>query len=416
MPQDARPAIAGPGRICSVPNFLYNAFAMEYVPRDELERRWARVRRFMDCDALIVLQNVDQFYLSGTVQDGVLWFPAEGEPVFAVRKSLSRAVTESALTNIVALKKYSELPDLIPSPGERLGLEFDVVPVAVHQQIAKAFPNRGFVDASPSLRQARSVKTEFEIDQIRRAARMVDKAFLDVPTQLREGIREFELAARIEYVMRMEGHQGFTRLRRFNMEMHYGAVAFGDTSAYPHSFDGPVGVRGLYPAVPLMAGRKPLVRGEPVMVDIVGGCGGYIADGSRAYSLGEPSEKVRHTHEFILELNAWLEEQLKPGNVPSEIYAKAQERLAGSECAPHFMGAGDNKVRFIAHGVGLELDEFPVIAPRFDEPLEPGVVLAMEPKVFYPGIGGAGVENTFVITESGCERLMIAPQEWVSVA
>ncbi len=325
-------------------------------------------------------------------------------------------MTESALTNIVALKKYSELPDLIPSPGERLGLEFDVVPVAVHQQIAKAFPNRGFVDASPSLRQARSVKTEFEIDQIRRAARMVDKAFLDVPTQLREGIREFELAARIEYVMRMEGHQGFTRLRRFNMEMHYGAVAFGDTSAYPHSFDGPVGVRGLYPAVPLMAGRKPLVRGEPVMVDIVGGCGGYIADGSRAYSLGEPSEKVRHTHEFILELNAWLEEQLKPGNVPSEIYAKAQERLAGSECAPHFMGAGDNKVRFIAHGVGLELDEFPVIAPRFDEPLEPGVVLAMEPKVFYPGIGGAGVENTFVITESGCERLMIAPQEWVSVA
>ena len=388
---------------------------MEYVPRDELERRWARVRRFMDCDGLIVLQNVDQFYLSGTVQDGVLWFPVEGEPVFAVRKSLFRARKESALKNIVALKKYSELPDLIPSPGEVLGLEFDVVPVVLHRQIAKAFPNREFVDASPSLRQARSVKTEFEIEQIRRAARMVDKAFLDVPTQLREGLQEYELGARIEYVMRMEGHQGFTRLRRFNMEIHYGAVAFGDTSAYPHSFDGPVGVRGLYPAVPLMAGEKPLVRGEPVMIDIVGGCGGYIADGSRAYSLGEPSEKVRDTHTFILELNAWLEEQLKPGNIPSEIYAKVQERLTGTDYAPHFMGAGSNKVRFIAHGVGLELDEFPVIAPRFDEPLEPGVVLAMEPKVFYPGIGGAGVENTFVITEDGCECLMSAPQEWVSV-
>ncbi len=387
---------------------------MEYVPREELERRWARVRRFMDCDALLLVQNVDQFYLSGTVQDGVLWFPLEGEPVFAVRKSVSRAKTESPLTNIVGFRKYSELAGLFPS-AEVVGLEFDVVPVAVHRQISKAFPDLEFVDASLSLRRARSVKTEFEIDHIRQAARMVDAAFLDIPGQLREGIAEFELGARIEYVMRMEGHQGFTRLRRFNMEMHYGAVSFGDTSAYPHSFDGPVGVRGLYPAVPLMAGRKTLVRGEPVMVDIVGGHGGYIADGSRAYSLGEPSTQVADTHAFILELNAWLEEQLKPGNVPGEIYAKAQERLAGSDYATHFMGAAENQVRFIAHGVGLELDELPVIAPRFDEPLEPGVVLAMEPKIFYPGVGGAGIENTFVITETGCERLMKAPEEWISV-
>ncbi len=389
---------------------------MEYVPREELERRWARVRRFMDCDALLLLQNVDQFYLSGTVQDGVLWFPLEGEPVFAVRKSVSRAKTESALKNIVGFRKYSELEGLFPPVGEVVGLEFDVVPVAVHRQISKAFPNLEFVDASLPLRRARSVKTEFEIEHIRQAARMVDAAFLDIPGQLREGIAEFELGARIEYVMRMEGHQGFTRLRRFNMEMHYGAVSFGDTSAYPHSFDGPVGVRGLYPAVPLMAGRKTLVRGEPVMVDIVGGHGGYIADGSRAYSLGEPSPQVADTHAFILELNAWLEEQLKPGSVPSEIYAKAQERLAGSDYATHFMGAAENQVRFIAHGVGLELDELPVIAPRFDEPLEPGVVLAMEPKIFYPGVGGAGIENTFVITETGCERLMKAPEEWISVA
>ena len=390
--------------------------SMELVPRDELERRWSRVRGFMDSDALIVLQNVDQFYLSGTIADGVLWFPREGEPLFAVRKSLSRAKTESALAEVVGFSRYSELSDLIASPGEILGLELDVVPVAVYQQIIKAFPNRRYVDASLALRKARSVKTEFEIQQIRRAAGMLDRAFLDIPSQLREGIREFELAARIEYVMRMDGHQGFTRLRRFNMEIHYGAVAFGDTAAYPHNFDGPVGVRGLYPAVPLMGSRKELVRGEPVMVDVVGGAGGYIADGSRAYSLGEPSKKVSDTHKFILELNAWLEEQLKPGNIPSEIYRKAQERIAGTDYAPHFMGAAENQVRFIAHGVGLELDELPVIAPRFDDPLEPGVVLAMEPKVFYPGVGGAGVENTYVITESGSERLMKAPMEWVSVA
>ena len=388
---------------------------MEYVPKDELERRWKRVRRFMDCDALIILQNVDHFYLTGTVQDGVLWFPREGEPVYAVRKSYERAMTESPLENIVQFRRYSELPGLLPSPGDVLGVELDVVPVAVHRQISKVFPDAQFVDASMALRRARAVKTDFEIEQIRRAAAMLDKAFLDIPHQLTEGLREFELSARIEYVMRMEEHQGFSRIRRFNMELHYGAVSFGDTASYPHSFDGPGGVRGLYPAVPLSSSRKRLVRGEPIMVDIVGGSGGYIADASRAYSLGEPSKKVLETHTFILELKAWLEEQLMPGNVPSEIYAKTEERLRKTEYAPHFMGAGENRVRFVAHGVGLELDEMPVIAPRFDDPLEPGVVLAMEPKIFYPGLGGAGIENTYIITENGCECLTKAPEEWIAV-
>jgi Xaa-Pro dipeptidase len=215
-------------------------------------------------------------------------------------------------------------------------------------------------------------------------------------------------------VMRQAGHQGLVRVRRFNMEMYFGAVSFGDTAAYPHSFDGAVGVRGLYPAVPLMSSRKKLVRGEPIMIDIVGGHGGYLADGSRAYSLGSPSAKVMDTHHFILDLNAWLEEQLKPGNVPSEIYRKTLERLAETPYEPHFMGAAQNRVRFVAHGIGLELDEIPVIAPRFDDPLEPGVVLAMEPKIFYPGIGGAGVENSYIITESGCERLLASPMDWIT--
>lgn len=384
---------------------------MEYVPREELERRWTRVRQFMDCDALVVLQNVDEFYLTGTLQSGVLWFPREGEPVLAVRKSFERAKTESAVKNIVPLKTYSELPALIPNPGETLGFELDVVPVATYQQVSKYFSKSKIVDGSGALRTARSVKTAYEVECIRRAAQMLDKAFLDIPSQLREGLSEYELAARIEYVMRMDGHQGLSRVRRFNMEMFYGAVSFGETASYPHAFDGPVGVRGLYPAVPAMGGRKRLKRGEPVMVDVVGGYAGYIADGSRTYSLGPVSQQMQDTHEFILELNAWLEGQLRPGSVPGEVYSEIQARVAKTSFAPHFMGAVENQVRFVAHGVGLELDELPVIAPKFDTPLEPGVVLAVEPKIFYPGLGGVGVENTYVITAAGCELLLTCPQE-----
>src|SRR5215813_8220366 len=75
----------------------------EYVPREELERRWARIRRLMNCDSLIILQNVDQYYLTGTLQNGVLWFPREGEPLLAVRKSFERAKKESAVKRLFLL-------------------------------------------------------------------------------------------------------------------------------------------------------------------------------------------------------------------------------------------------------------------------------------------------------------------------
>jgi Xaa-Pro aminopeptidase len=164
-----------------------------------------------------------------------------------------------------------------------------------------------------------------------------------------------------------------------------------------------------------MGGRRKLGRGEPVMIDIVAGHGGYHADASRAYSVGPPSGEILETHQFILELNAWLESNLKAGAIPSEIYRLALERVEATRFKDFFMGAPQNQVRFIAHGIGLELDEIPVIAPRFDDPFEAGTVMAVEPKIFFPRIGGAGVENTYVIGELGCERLLEAPMEWVVV-
>jgi len=384
---------------------------LDYIPRSELETRWERVRRVMECDALIVLQNVGIFYLSGTTQAGVLWFPREGEPVLAVRKSYERAQAESALKNVVPFRSYSELSSLFPNPGETLGFELDVVPVSTYEQVARQFKTARLIDASLVLRKARGVKTPYEIECIRQAAQQLDRAFLDIPTQLREGMREIDLGARIEYVMRTAGHQGLTRVRRFNMEMHYGAVSFGDTAAYPHSFDGPVGVRGLYTAVPAMGGRKELRRGEPVIVDIVGGCAGYIADGTRVYSLGSLSQELQDAHAYVLDLNAWIEEQLIPGAIPGEIYTKVLERVAKSPYAARFMGAGENQVKFVAHSVGLELDELPVIAPRYDAPFEANTVMAVEPKIFFTGIGGVGTENTYVIRKGSPERLTTCGQE-----
>ena len=388
---------------------------MQSVPRQEIEKHWQRARQYMTCDALLVVQNADLFYLTGTVQNSVLWFPREGEPTLFVRKSYQRACDESPLKNIIAFKRYAEIPEKLSERVKQVGVEMDVVPVSTFEQLRKLFPDAEFVDCSTGLRKARSVKTAYEIDQIRIAAEMLDRAFLDIPQQLREGMGEYELAARIEYVMRMAGHQGLIRLRRFNFELHFGYVSFGGSTAYPHNFDGPVGARGLYPAVPAMGGWKRLVRHEPVMVDVCGGAGGYIADGSRTYSIGPLSEKMRDAHAFILDLNSWIETQLRPGAIPSAIYQEATDRAKAASFGPFFMGTGENQVSFVAHGVGLELDEIPVIAPKSDAPLESGVVLAVEPKIFFPEVGGVGVENTYVVTEAGGHRLTNAPMEIISV-
>src|SRR5712671_1622110 len=131
----------------------------EYLPREELERRWARVRQFMDCDALVLLQNVDQYYLTGTLQTGLLWFPREGEPLLAVRKSFERAKIESAVKNVVPLKTYSELPSLIPNPGATVGFELDVLPFATYQQVSKHFSKSKIVDGSAAVKSARGVKS-----------------------------------------------------------------------------------------------------------------------------------------------------------------------------------------------------------------------------------------------------------------
>jgi Xaa-Pro aminopeptidase len=383
---------------------------LDYLSRAELETRWARVRREMDSDSLIVVQTADLFYLTGTTQVGLLWFPLEGEPLLAVRKSYQRAKTESAVQNIVQLRSYSELSELIPAPGSTIGLELDVLPVSMYRQISRNFPNSQLVDGSMAIRRARAVKTPYEIECIRKAANQLDLMFADVTANLREGMMEYELCARIEYVMRMAGHQGMIRVRRFNMDMFYGAVSFGDTAAYPHAFDGPVGVRGRYTAIPAMGGIKKLQRGEPVVIDVVGGFAGYIADGTRVFSLGPLSAELHDAHQYVLELNSWIEDQLRPGAIPGELYSAVLDRVGKSPYASRFMGIGDNQVKFVAHSVGLELDEVPVIAPKYDVPFEAGNVMALEPKIFFSGIGGIGTENTYLIQNGHPERLTQFPQ------
>ena len=124
---------------------------------------------------------------------------------------------------------------------------------------------------------------------------------------------------------------------------------------------------------------------------------------------------MAEAHRFALDLNHEIELMLKPGALSSGIYQYALELVKSSPYANGFMGLGDSQVRFVGHGVGLELDELPVLAGGFDIPLEPGMTIAIEPKIFFPERGGVGIENTYLVTESGFENLTLFPEEITSI-
>ncbi|HYK88795.1 MAG TPA: Xaa-Pro peptidase family protein [Acidobacteriota bacterium] len=395
---------------------------MDLLPKSEAIARVRRMQAWMNdsaVDTLFILQNADQYYLSGTVQVGLFCLPVESDPVYLVQKSVSRARMESAWERIVPLAGLSKTMDVLSAEGfhrpQRIGLEMDVLPTSFYLRFKQLFPDVQFVDASGAIRKTRMTKSAYEIAQMRGAARMLSRAFDEIPGWARAGVTELEVSAQLEAFLRLQGHQGITRMRGFNHEIAYGTVSSGASASYPTCFPGPVGFIGLYPAILNGPSLRKLEAGNSLMVDIVGGSGGYIVDKTRTFSVEELDKEMYAAHEFVLSLNTDIEAMLRPGVTCSSIYRFSLDRVKDSRYAATFMGVGDSRVRFVGHGVGLELDEWPVLSPNSDAALEPGMTIAVEPKIFFPERGGVGIENTYLITEGGFEKLTPYCEEIIRV-
>jgi Xaa-Pro dipeptidase len=385
---------------------------MELLPGSEAEHRVGKLQGWMQdasIDAVLILQNTDLYYFSGTAQNGILCIPCTGDPVYLVSKSITRAREESVWKSILPLMKPEDAAHMLESEGiselKNIGLEMDVIPAALYFRICRAFPRSKFIDASEVIRSIRMIKSAYEVGQIRIAANMLMGAWERLPAWICEGATELEVLAQVEQYLRLHGHQGIQRTRGFNYEVGYGAFSAGPDACFPTSFAGATGFKGLYPAVSNTGSGRRLAVNEPLMVDVCGGYGGYLADATRTFAIGRLPADMREAHSWILELNAQMESMLKPGAECREIcdyaFSRAQEIPRGAS----FMGAGDNFTRFIGHAVGLELDELPVLSSKSSALLEPGMTLAIEPKIFFPDRGGVGIENMYLIKESGFEKL-----------
>lgn len=389
---------------------------MILTPREELAGRVVRLQKLLrekGVDGAVIVDNAGLFYFAGTVQRSWLFIPAEGDPVLLVKKSYARARQESALNNVLPLENIRELPSVLAGhgfgPPSCLGLELDVLPASDYLRFRQILPDARIVDISPLARSVRAVKSAFELELIKSAAALSQKMFSFAKELLQEGMTEVELAGSLEGFARRHGHVGYVRTRGFNMELVYGHLLAGENGAVPSFLESPTGGSGLTPAFPQGAGKRVIGRNEPVLIDYVTVLEGYMVDQTRVFCLGRLPEKLVRAHRAALEIQEMLKEKGKPGAVCGGLYELAAGMAEKYGLAGHFMGFPE-PVPFVGHGLGIELNELPVIARGSRTALEEGMVLALEPKFIFPE-GVVGIENTFVVTPGGLETLTVFEED-----
>ncbi len=390
------------------------------TPAAEIERRIGRLREELaraGLDAAVIVQHADLAYFSGTNQQAHLVVPADGEPRLLVRRVLERAQRESAIARIAPLRSLSglvaEIADMGIAAGARVGFELDVLPARAYLGYVERLQGIDVVDASAALRNVRAVKSAWDLEQMRVACEQVRRGAEAVPELIGAGVSEADVQLEVERVMRKAGHQGQLRFRGFNQEMHYGQILGGPSGAVPGYSDSPLCGPGPNPALGKGPDGHVLERGDTVIADLVGGHEGWLSDQTRTFAVGAPPADLAAAYDIAVAILRAVEERLAPGAPPSALHALAEEMAGAAGLGEHFMGAGAERVRFLGHGVGMEIDELPILAPGFDEPLVEGNVVAIEPKFVFPGRGAVGIENLYAVTASGYETLTTAPEELI---
>ena len=285
-----------------------------------------------------------------------------------------------------------------------MGLEMDILPAKRFFLYQKLFPDTELIDISGVIRETRMVKSEYEIDRIRAAAKMADGMYERVPEFLEAARTELELSIMVEAYYRKRGHPGIVPTRGFNLDTIYGHIMSGEDAALGSASPGPTGGRGLGPFYSQGAGMGAIKPHSPILIDYCANLNGYVSDSTRIFSLGNLKAPLEQAHGVMLEVQETLMQLGVPGARAKDLYQAALDIVEKAGFSRGFMGIPQG-VPFVGHGIGLELDEWPVIGKGAETVLEKGMVIAMEPKVVFPGEGVVGIENTFLVTEKGLEKI-----------
>ena len=382
---------------------------------DELKQRQDRIRSAMAArgvDAAIITGNVNLIYTCGQVISGYLYLPVKGESVLFVKRP-----NDMTGDNLHFIRKPEQIADIlrqngIEMPG-RLMLEGDELSYQDYCRLAACFPDCEILPCGTMvLHQVRNIKSDYELDIFRKSGLAHTRAYNQIPQLYKPGMTDIDFSIEIEHVMRKEGMLGNIRIFGQSMEIFMGSILTFDNAAKSSPYDFALGGGGADPSLPVGANGSVLNEGHSVMVDIGGNFFGYMCDMSRVFSIGRLPDEAYAAHQACLDVQAGFKKSAVPGAVCEDLYEMAKGIIAKSGFSDYFMGVSQ-KAGFIGHGIGLELNEQPVFAPRVKMKLEQGMVFALEPKIVLPGIGPVGIENSWIINSDGIEQITLCREDIV---
>ncbi|MEW5908966.1 MAG: Xaa-Pro peptidase family protein [Thermodesulfobacteriota bacterium] len=389
------------------------------VPVSEIGTRRVNIQKKMKAtgmDGILIIQRVDLFYFTGTSQNGFFFIPAEGAPLLMIKKYFPRAREESGISNIIEIKSVKEIPILIREAcgflPKILGLELDILPVREFDFYRNLMPATEYRDASPLILESRSIKSDWEIAQMEKAAEASGFTFNQMKSIIRPGLTEMEFAGLFEAFARKIGHGGMLRDRSFQSGGAYPwHVLSGKNGGMPGVLDASTSGEGTSPAFPSGAGYKKLKKNEPIMVDLGFVLNGYHMDETRMFAMGSMPKEAMKASLAVIEIHNAVLEKAKPGVATGELFQHSVDLAESMGYQEEYLGPSGYKVNFIGHGIGLELIEPPVIAKNKKDALMPGMTFALEPKMVFSDRFAAGIESVFQVTETGSRLISRVPVE-----
>lgn len=335
-------------------------------------------------DGVLVFGRSDLRYLCGfSGSDGVLFLTADARVFLTDSRYQEQAQQEVRADQIRCYKsKLQGIADLLEEACvQRIGFDAAGVTVAQFEELRLLSPvATSFVPLTRHWETLRSIKTPAELAHLKYAADLNRKAFEAVVPFIRPGVRERDIALELEFALKKLG--GETNAFDF-------IVASGLRGALPHG----------------VASDRLICAGELVTIDFGTRHQGYHSDETVTVAIGEIDGKLRQIFDIVLEAHDSAIAAAQPGMRACELDAVARDCIVNKGYG-EFFGHG------LGHGVGLDVHEFPPVTAKNEASLTVGMVVTVEPGIYLPGVGGVRIEDTIVITETGCECLTSIPKKF----
>ncbi len=382
----------------------------------ELQLRWKKIQNELkqaQIDACLISTNMNLFYVLGSIINGYVYLQQEGDPLVFIRRP--EGITDDRFIYIrkpediagILTEKKIALPNNLLVEGGEISYDEWI-------RFEKIFRPQQMINGTALLRKVRSVKTNYELSQLIESARLQSLSYSQIPGLYRAGMTDHELSAAAEYSARLNGHLGLFRIFGQSMEAFMGSVLAGENAGEASPYDFALGGAGMHPSNPIGHNGSILTSGTAIMMDICGNYTGYITDLTRTFSIGKLPQKAYDAHQVSIEIQHVLAEMGKPGTICEDLYLESLKIVDKYGLSSCFMGK-KQQAKFVGHGVGLVINELPVLCNKNKEPLEENMVIALEPKFIIDGVGAVGTENTFIVRKNGMEKITIAEERIIDL-